>query len=258
MTHLYYGDPSPEFSIRLAKTLIESGADVLEIGIPYTDPICDGEVFQRACTRSLRNGTTPYDVLDGIKQLTLYQSKHGTGQAIYLTSYYGPIYKIGVPKFVKKAQEARIKGLIVPDILLEEQSELSTACRQQGLSLIQFATVYSTRERLKKIIAASTDPPCRQAGFIYCTALPGVTGDRIQKGRLFKSLRLLKSLTAKKIFVGFGISSPSDVKEIMEMGADGVIVGSAIARRYEQHITHPEKTLPEIADFVRGIKDSTI
>lgn len=247
MTHLYYGDPNSDFSNKLAKTLVENGADVLEIGIPYTDPVCDGEVFQRACARAILNGTTPYHVLEDTGKLFRILKV-----PIYLTSYYGPIFKIGIPKFIKMAKEAGVFGLIVPDLLLEEQSELSAACDQKGLSLIQFATVYSTEKRLKKIIAASTD-------FIYCIALPGVTGDmKIEKDRILKLLRLLKSMTDKKILVGFGISSGKDAREILEMGADGVIVGSAIARIYESNMHNPTKSLVEIARFMRTLKKATI
>ena len=246
MTHLYFGDPSPEFSFTLAETLAENGADVLEIGIPYTDPVCDGEIFQRSCARALCSVTSPYDVLEGVGKLSKTLKV-----PIYLTSYYGPIFKIGVLKFVKMAKEAGIVGLIVPDLLLEEQSELSAACKLYGLSLVQFATVYSTKERLKKIISASND-------FIYCTALPGVTGDKIQKDKLLRSLKLLKSLTKKKIYVGFGIGSQKDTKEIIDMGADGVIVGSAIARIYESHINNPTSTLQKVGAFVKSLKGVTI
>src|SRR3989338_5282950 len=181
MTHLYFGDPSTEFSLTLAKTLVENGADALEIGIPYTDPVCDGEVFQRSCARALCSVTSPYDVLEGAKKLSKTLKV-----PIYLTSYYGPIFKIGVTKFVRMAKQAGATGLIVPDLLLEEQSELSAACTQHGLSLIQFATGYSTKQRLKKIISVSND-------FIYCIALPGVTADRHKKNKLPKLLKLLKS-----------------------------------------------------------------
>lgn len=246
MTHLYYGDPNPDFSHKLAKTLVENGTDALEIGIPYTDPVCDGEVFQRSCARAIQNGTTPYRVLEGVGKLSKILKA-----PIYLTSYYGPIFKIGVQKFVKLAKLAGIKGFIVPDLLLEEQNELSAACHQEGLSLIQFATVYSTKDRLEKIIEASTD-------FIYVISLPGVTGDHHENNKLSKLLKSLKSMTNKKILVGFGISSGKDANEIIKMGADGVIVGSAIARIYESNMLNPTKSLVEIARFVKLLKEGTI
>lgn len=247
MTHLYYGDPSEEFSLKLAETLLNSGADVLEIGIPYTDPVCDGAIFQRACKRALENGITPIKVISGIKKIREKDYK----QKIYLTSYYGPIFKIGIESFVKMAKNAGVDGLIVPDILLEEQKELQQSCRSYGLSLIQFATTYSDIQRLKQIADASTD-------FIYCISVPGVTGEKVETPKLLKLLKKLKSLTDKKIFVGFGIKSPKEVKNILQMGADGVIVGSAIARIYEENINDPIKALPKISVFIKSLKEGTI
>ena len=250
ITHLYYGDPRETFSLKLGETLLENGADILEIGIPYTDPVCDGEVFQRACQRALMHGTTPLTVLEGIKQLTLRRLR-SSGQAIYLTSYYAPIFKMGIENFIEKAKNAGVTGLIIPDILLEEQDELRKVSKRYGLSVIQFATVYSSKERLKQIIEAST-------GFIYCVSLPGVTGDSGNQYKLLKLLKTLKSLTNKKIYVGFGIQSEEDVKNILGMDADGVIVGSAIARIYGKYLDHPEKSLFEMGSFVKKLKESTI
>ena len=242
MTHIYWGDPSGEFSLKLAKTLDTSGADILEIGVPYTDPICDGDVFQRACSRALANGATPFKVIDGIKQLR----NIGVTKPIYLTSYYGPIFKIGADSFVKRAVEARVNGLIVPDILLEEQGELRKACDRKHLSLIQFATIYSTRERLKKICQASRD-------FIYCISLPGVTGDRVNdKDKLKKLIQQIQSITSKKIYVGFGIDSSQKAKEILGFGSEGVIVGSAIIRSYDK------EGIKGVDAFIKDLKAATI
>ena len=254
ITHLYYGDPIEEFSLKLAETLLDSGADILEVGISYTDPVCDGEVFQRACKRTIENGITPLRVLNGISRIR----GKGYNNPIYLTSYYAPIYKIGLEKFVSLAKSVGVTGLIIPDLLLEEQQSLRKLTDKYGLPLIQFATVYSTKERLRQIIKASTDLPAGKAGFIYCVSLPGVTGDRTSFSKLLKSLKLIKSLTDKKIYVGFGIKSPQDVKKILENGADGVIVGSAIARLYEKSVKYPERSLAQISVFIKRLKESTI
>lgn len=247
MTHLYFGDPAEEFSVKLAKTLSDAGADILEIGIPYTDPVCDGVVFQRACARALAVGITPPKVFEGIKKIR----QMGITKPIYLTSYYAVVFKMGADAFIAKAKEAGVRGLIIPDFLLEEQEELQKASKKQGLSLIQFATVYSSKERLQQISEASTD-------FIYCISLPGVTGDSKKNLDLLKELILnLKKMTQQKIFVGFGISNPSDAERIASLGSDGIIVGSAIARIYEKFISKkekPEKSLGEITAFVRDLK----
>lgn len=247
MAHLYYGDPNEEFSAKLAETLLASEADILEVGIAYTDPVCDGEIFQRACRRAIYGGITPIKVFDGIKSLREKNFK----QPIYLTSYYGPIYKIGIKKFVKLAKEAQVSGLIVPDILLEEQSELRERCDLLGLSLIQFVTPYSSIERVKEIVKVAGD-------FIYCISLPGVTGDRVEFIKLRKIIKFTKSLTDKKVFVGFGIKNSDDAIKILEMGADGVIVGSAIANIYEQNIANPLASLEKISAFIKDLKKDTI
>lgn len=258
MTHLYYGDPNKEFSDKLADTLLTSGSDILEIGIPYTDPVCDGEIFQRSCKRALEKGITPLDVLEGIRCL----GERGLKKPIYLTSYYAPIYKIGVERFVKRAKSVGVSGLIIPDLLLEEQPELRKVIARvrpsrnsrsdPDLSLIQFATVYSSRKRLKQIIDASND-------FIYCISLPGVTGEnKLALSEVERLIKLIKSLTDKKIYVGFGIKTSEDAKKILRMGADGIIVGSAIARIYEKNINSPEKSLPKISSFIKSLKEGTI
>lgn len=254
MTHLYYGDPNEEFSLKLAETLLTSGADILEVGIAYTDPVCDGEVFQRACKRVLVNGVTPLKALNGIKNIR----EKGYKNPIYLTSYYAPVYKIGLEKFVSLAKKAGVTGLIIPDLLLEEQQSIRRLTDKYSLSLIQLATVYSTEERLKEIIEASTGLPAGKAGFIYCVSLPGVTGDETNFSKSLKSLKLLKSLTNNKIFVGFGIQNRDEVQKILEMGADGVIVGSAIARIYEDYLEYPDTSLLQISQFIKSLKESTI
>lgn len=252
MTHLYWGDPNKQFSSQLARTLVDSGADILEIGVPYTDPMCDGPVFQRACHRAIAAGTTPQDVFEGIEQLR----NDGVAHPIYLTGYFGPIFKMGLATWMKKAQAVGVQGLIIPDILLEEQYELRREARKHNLSVIQFATVYSSAERLKQIVAASTDLPA-QAGFIYCIALPGVTGDVAgEREKLKKLIQSIKRLTALPIYVGFGIRNADDAKEILSFGADGIIVGSAIASLYEKCIGAKDvekQSLRQVSVLVRSL-----
>lgn len=255
MTHLYWGDPNQEFSFALAKTLLDAGTDILEVGVPYTDPMCDGPVFQSACHRAIAAGTTPLDVFAGIRKIR----DAGYQQPIYLTSYFGPIFKMGIEKWVKQAKEVGVAGLIIPDILLEEQTELRQQAKKFKLSIIQFATVYSSEARLKQIVNASNDLPA-QTGFIYCIALPGVTGDAAgERNKLRQLINTIKRLTSLPIHVGFGIRSKENARDILADGADGIIVGSAIAAIYEKYLGENDmekKSLTEISRLVYSLADS--
>lgn len=253
MTHVYYGDPSEEFSRKLVETLANSGADILEIGIPYSDPVCDGEVFQRACKRALTAGMTPPQVFEGIQTLR----QRGIGQPIYVTSYFGPIFKMGVEKFMKQVAKVKAQGIIVPDIVLEEQKELLYFAKRNGVSIVQFATPYSTDDRLKQIISAAS-------GFIYCFSVPGVTGarEKVEQGTI-SLIKRVKNFVNKSgkgvpVFVGFGVSKPEHVQIVIDAGADGVIVGSAIARLYESYGNHPETSFAQVSPFVQSLKHATL
>ncbi len=253
MTHLYYGDPSEDFSLNLVETLVAGGADILEIGIPYSDPVCDGEVFQRSCMRALSAGMTPHRVLEGVAKL-----RHkGIHTPIYITSYFGPVYKMGVGNFVRSVKEAGVQGIIIPDILLEEQHELLQAADSVGISVIQFATPYSTDERLEQIFRVAKD-------FIYCVAVPGVTGarEKVEKQTAELIARVKRTVTKSKknvrVFVGFGISQPGHVRRMISAGADGVIVGSAIGKLYENNINDPSDSLGNIGTFIKILKEATI
>ena len=252
MTHLYYGDPTNDFSLQLAKTLVNSGADILEIGIPYSDPVSDGEVFQKASNRALTNGTTPFDVFDGIKKLR----KLGIKVPIYITSYFGPVYKMGIEKFIQKVVKVNAQGVIIPDILLEEQNELLFLSKKYNISIIQFATSYSSDERLKQIISVSS-------GFIYCISGPNVTGSKNTLNKdtilLIKRINKLEKEMDRNIpiFVGFGISTPEQVKLILNSGGDGVIVGSAIAKIYQDYLDVSLKSLSKVVGFIKILKKAT-
>lgn len=278
MIHMYYGDPDVRFSQKLAQTILDSGADILEVGVPYTDPVCDGIVFQQACKRALAAGITPLQVFEGIKNL---RSK-GYTQPIYVTSYYGVIFAMGVDRFMAMVKDAGAQGVIVPDILLEEQNELLQAGEKYNVSVIQFATPYSTNERLKKILSvvlrhsenlngilrratpssfafrASKDKQDDDNSFLYCISLPSVTGAE-KKQRNLTVLRRINKLNMEiPIFMGFGINTPSDAKEMIANGADGIIVGSAVARIYEKDLSVPEKSLVKIKKFIKSLKHSII
>lgn len=253
MTHLYFGDPSEMFSLRLAQTLTDNGADILEIGIPYSDPVADGPVFQRACSQALEGGTTPLKVLAGIRRMR----EQGIKQPIYITSYIGPIFKMGVQKFTQEVTKAGAQGIITPDILLEEQKELLHFAKKYQVNVVQFVTPYSSDARIQTMLRYTQ-------GFLYCVSVPGVTGSRDKVARqtldlVKRVIRIrIKMSSTIPIYVGFGISKPAQVRQIIKAGADGVIIGSAIGSLYEKSLEDPDKALSNIATFAQRLKTATI
>ncbi len=244
MTHVYYGDPVSTFSDRLMETLLDNGADILELGIPYSDPVCDGPTFQQACMRSLAAGTTPEDCFEGIRKLRA----KGYTQPVVITTYYNSIFMMGEERFMKRVKEVGAQAVIVPDIIKEESISLEKAAQKFAVDLIPFATPHSTKERLGFVLKNAH-------GFVYTMALSSTTGARAQaSSKILKTIKLVKKVSPLPVLVGFGISSLTQAKHYIDGGADGVIIGSAIAKYYEKYLQEPQKALTEIADFIKSIK----
>lgn len=245
MAHVYYGDPSEEFSLKVIKALCESGVDIIEFGIPFSDPTADGPVFQRACERALKGGMTPKKAIDGIKRLR----NDGVKQPIVVTSYYNIVFHAGIEKFVKNIKEAGANALIVPNVPFEEVDPLLEAGEKHGINIIFLVAPTTSEKRLKEILKYAK-------GFVYVVAVTGVTGAReyLQEMTL-KLVKKVRQHSKIPFMVGFGISELEHAKTIIEGGADGVITGSAIGRIYEKHLDAPEKALPEIKTFAKNIKE---
>ncbi len=248
MPHVYYGDPSTEFSDRLIRTMVDNGADIIELGIPFSDPTADGPTFIAACERALSNNITPLKCLEGIKKLR----SDGIRQPIVVTSYYNILYVSGVGKFLKEIKEAGAQAIIVPNLPIEEAATLIQESSSLGIHPIFQVTPTTTGERLTKICEASS-------GFIYVINVEGVTGirNRVNNSTL-KLIKSVRSHTDTPILAGFGISKPEHAKALVKAGADGVIVGSMYASLYEKHIHDPYNSLPQISELVRQIKISCI
>ncbi len=239
MTHVYYGDPSPEFSDLQIQTLVDAGADIIELGIPFSDPTADGPVFQRACQRALDGGMTPERVLEQIPRIDA---------KVVVTTYYNIILKMGAERFLDKAQGAY--GIIVPNLPLEESEELEQLCKERGIHFIHLIAPTTTDQRLDQILA-------RASGFLYIVSVSGVTGarDKVPDSTL-ELICKVKQRSDLPALVGFGISKPSHVEQISTAGADGAIVGSAIARLYEGCLDTPQDALKDIAAFISSMSIS--
>ena len=244
MPHVYYGDPSQEFSLELLKALACSGGDLLEVGIPFSDPVADGGTFQRVCWRALEGGITPGLCLDGVRKLR----GMGVINPIVLTTYYNIPYVFGLEKFVEAVSGAGVQGLIVPDMPVEESGTLIGEGSRHGIDVILQVAPTTSDERLRRIVDAAS-------GFIYVINVEGVTGSR--EAVLESTLRLVKRVrryTDLPLLAGFGVSTGEHAKALMEAGADGVVAGSVYAEIYESHLDAPMGALPWIMEKARELK----
>ncbi len=216
------GDPDLEGTRKLLKRLAEAGADAIEIGFPYSDPIADGPVIQASYTRALTGKVT----VDGIFDLVGSMKAEGLPPLIAMVSF-AIIFRHGTERFLEQAREAGFSGFIVPDLPAEEAAELSGQIRAAGMDLIQLLAPTTTPARTKEIVANSS-------GFIYCIAVAGTTGERssIAEG-LITQLRQLKEQTETPLVVGFGISKPEHLDPLRDV-ADGAIVGSGIVKSLQK------------------------
>lgn len=244
MPHVYYGDPSEEFSLKLLKTLVENGADLLEVGIPYSDPIADGPTFIAACERALRGGITPSQCLEGVRKLR----EEGVEVPIIVTTYMNIPYAHGVESFLGRLIDSGVQGLIIPDLPFEEAREIAEKTQELGIDFIFQVAPSTTEERLVKIVEAAS-------GFLYIINVEGVTGAReTLPPSTLELIRRVRRLTDLPLLVGFGISRAGHLRSVLSAGADGVVVGSAIADIYSKKLERPEETLPEISGFLKELK----
>ncbi len=237
------GDPDLETTGKALQVLAENGADVIELGVPYSDPLADGPTIQAAATRALEKGVKLEDVLNIVRETS---SKIDV--PIILFTYYNPIYYRGLEAFLQQIKSAGVKGLIVPDLPLEEAEILLETAQKMGIEVTLLVAPTSSQERIEAIAAKSQ-------GFIYLVSVTGVTGMRTQMGTRVKDLLLdLRKVTDKPIGVGFGISSPEQAKQVKDWGADAAIVGSALVKRLSQG--SPEEGLQAIGEFCKSLKEA--
>lgn len=235
------GDPDLETTAKALQILDRNGADLIELGIPYSDPLADGPVIQAAATRALQKGTRLDPVLEMLKQVSPTLKS-----PIILFTYYNPILNRGIEPFFQQIAEAGAKGLVVPDLPLEEVEGVLAAAKSTGIEVILLVAPTTPKERIETIAH-------RSQGFIYLVSVTGVTGIRTEiESRVQSLLTDLHSVTDKPIGVGFGISQPGQARQVMEWGADAVIVGSAFVKRLADG--SPEQGLQAIETFCRSLK----
>ncbi|MEM3736532.1 MAG: tryptophan synthase subunit alpha [Candidatus Bathyarchaeia archaeon] len=248
ISYITLGDPTVEASLKLVKILNKSGADIIELGFPYSDPLADGPTIQASHQRALSNGVNT-DVA-----FRLVEKARGiTTNPLVLLIYYNLVFQRGVERFFREAAEARVGGIIIPDLPVEECGEALEASRRHGVDLIQLVAPTTGELRLQKILKASS-------GFIYLVAILGVTGAReILSNLTMETVKRITRYTCGKIpvAVGFGISRPSHVRDVLAAGADGVIVGSVIIDRYATSLNNLEAGFLAVGELVRELKSAT-
>jgi len=242
------GDPTPEDTPKIAEALIRGGVDILELGIPFSDPIADGPTIQAASVRALKARTTPRTVLE-----TAHRIKKEHNVPIVVLTYYNPIFRMGLNDFFKLARDCKVNGLVVPDLPIDEAEDYVKAAKTYSIDTIFLAAPSTSIERLQKIIKHTS-------GFLYLVSHFGITGEqeRIQDYTIHLIKKFLPYTKERiPLAVGFGISKPEHVKLLIKNGADGVIVGSAfvnICNKFQRNI---KTLLEEIEKKARILKKDT-
>ncbi|KAK6940747.1 Tryptophan synthase, alpha chain [Dillenia turbinata] len=240
------GDPDLGTTAEALKVLDSCGSDIIELGIPYSDPLADGPVIQAAATRALARGANFNAVLAMLKKVVPQVSS-----PIALFTYYNPILKRGVEKFMSTIRSVGVHGLVVPDVPLEETEILRKEAAKNNIELVLLTTPTTPKERMKAIVEAAE-------GFVYLVSSVGVTGARGTVSAAVESLlQDIKEATSKPVAVGFGVSKPEHVKQIAGWGADGVIVGSALVKCLGEAKT-PDEGLKELKELAVSLRSALL
>jgi tryptophan synthase alpha chain len=238
--YLTLGYPDLEASLETARILSDNGADIIELGIPFSDPLADGATIQHASFHALQQGITPAICLEAAARIRKF-----TEVPLLFMTYFNPVWRYGPADFARDAAAAGVDGLIVPDLPPDEGGELEAACRDHGLDLVYLAAPNSTDTRLRQVAEHAS-------GFIYLVSVTGVTGARAAAppdvGGLVARLR---AVTDKPVCVGFGISGPEQVRAVAAH-ADGVIVGSQIVK-----LSETAAGRRELPAFIASLKAAT-
>jgi tryptophan synthase alpha chain len=240
------GDPDFDTSLEICRALLANGVDVLELGVPFSDPLADGLTNQLAAQRALESGMTASRVFELVKRVREFSDA-----PIVFYTYYNLVFANGVDAYVRAAKAAGVDGILTLDLPPEEAGEVTTACASHGIDTVFIIAPTSPDERIEKIAAATT-------GFLYYVSREGVTGVRDQMaGNIPQAVARIRAKTKLPMVVGFGISTRTQVAEIAAL-ADGVVVGSALVNCVRDHLSDRSKIAPAIAaraaDLAAGVR----
>ncbi len=239
--YLTSGYPDEKVFLRLLTEFSGAGADMIEVGIPFSDPMADGKTIQYSSQKALENAVTvekTFYYLSGLPK--------GCDTPIIIMSYYNPIHSFGVTRFVKSAKRVGVRGLVIPDLVPEEGKSIERVCRQQGIDLIYLLAPTSSAKRRKMIVH-------RSMGFVYLVSVAGVTGARkFLPNNLGNWIREVKKESPIPVCVGFGISNLQQVREVCQT-ADGVIIGSAIIEMIK-NTSSARHLVKETREFIKHLR----
>jgi len=239
------GDPDKETSVRIAKALIDGGTDILEFGVPFSDPVADGPTIQRADDRALAAGTTPDTIFAIVREVRAYSEV----PIVFLT-YYNTIYRRGIDTFYREAHEAGVDGILVADMPVEESEEVVAVAQKYGIDPIFLVTQTTSAERMDTIVRHAR-------GYLYLVAVLGVTGARrTVSPEAIELLHRVRTHTNLPLALGFGISTPGHAAICRKAGADGVIVGSAIVDIVEKNLGNPVVMEKKLREYIIEMKNA--
>jgi tryptophan synthase alpha chain len=237
------GDPDFDASLTIVKAAIDAGADILELGIPFSDPIADGPTIQKADVRAMNAGMNVHKALSLVRAV-----KDHKDIPVGLLMYYNLIHQYGVDRFFQDFHDAGVNSILVADLSIDDAGEVLGPAESAGLDTVFMVTPNTSGERMKRIASKTT-------GFIYTVSLLGVTGSRDALSDAVEGLvGKLKALTDVPVCVGFGISKPEHARTVADAGADGVIIGSKLVAMIEDNLSDPGRAATEVAAFLNEVK----
>ena len=237
------GDPDKSTCVRIARALIAGGTDILELGVPFSDPVADGPTIQKADERALLAGTTPSTVFEIVREIR----KDSEVPIVFLT-YFNIVYRRGIETFYHDAHDAGVDGILVADMPVEESEEVCNVASRYDIAPIFLISQTTSDKRIKRIAA-------KGRGYLYLVAVLGVTGVRDQvSGGAIELLNRVRRHTSLPLAIGFGISTPAQAQTCIRAGTDGVIVGSAIVEIIEKTLKDPDVMEHELKEYVHAMK----
>jgi len=239
------GDPNPDMTVPLMHGMVDAGADMIELGVPFSDPMADGPVIQRASERALQHHTSLHKVLDMVGE---FREKDPVTPVI-LMGYLNPVEAMGYENFAREAAAAGVDGLLTVDLPPEEADDLLRALKDKALDPIFLIAPTSTDKRIERICETAS-------GYVYYVSVKGITGSAdLAIDEVTRRVEAIRKLTGLPVGVGFGIKDPQSAQAIGRIG-DAVIVGSALIRRIEERLETPESIVPAVAELLAGMRNA--